>query len=125
MFTWQVEDGAFACAPQVSPIARRTHEVMGSWLASFAPDELPGFIDELFGALESSGADNAGQIFGGGPQAAQLIREATRNADDRAREVIAPAIARLAAISAAGIARDAAVGIAQGLSSIFQRQQTS
>lgn len=125
VFTWQVEDGAFACAPQVSSIARRTHEVMGSWLASFAPDELPGFIDELFGALESSGADNAGQIFGGGPQAAQLIREATRNADDRAREVIAPAIARLAAISAAGIARDAAAGIAQGLSSIFQRQQTS
>lgn len=121
VFTWQIEDGAFACAPRVSAGARLTHEIMGAWLASFTTEELPGFIDELFAALEASGADNAGQIFGGGPQAAQLIREATRNADEHAREVIAPAIARLAAISAASIARGAASGIAQGLSSIFQR----
>ena len=121
VFTWEIEDGAFVGSPQVGAAARRTHEVMGEWLASFKSDELPGFIDALFRALESSGASNAGQIFGGGPQAAQLIREATRNADDEAREVIGPAIGRLAAISAAGIARDAAAGIKDGLSALFQR----
>ena len=121
VFTWEIEDGAFVGSPQVGAAARRTHEVMGEWLASFKSDELPGFIDALFRALESSGASNAGQIFGGGPQAAQLIREATRNADDEAREVIGPAIGRLAAISAAGIAREAAAGIKDGLSALFQR----
>lgn len=121
VFSWEVEDGEFICEPDVSSSARATHEVLGTWLASFSNEELPEVVDALFRALEASGARNAGEIFGGGPRAAQLIREALRSADDRTRAVLGPAFGKLAQIAAERIARGAMAGIAQGFASLFQR----
>ena len=78
-------------------------------------------VDALFSAMAVSGAQNAGQIFGGGPQAAQCIHEAIRKSDEHTREVLGPALAKLAQIAAERIARGAVAGIAQGFASLFNR----
>lgn len=121
VFSWEIDGDDFAYEADVSPGAHATHEVLGTWLASFSNDELPGVVDALFRAIEISGAQNAGQVLGGGPQAAQLIHEAIRNADEETREVLGPAMGRLAQIAAERIARGAVAGIAQGFASLFNR----
>lgn len=121
MFSWEIDGDDFVYEEGVSAGAKGTHEVLGTWLASFSDEELPGVVDALFSAMAVSGAQNAGQIFGGGPQAAQYIHEAIRKSDERTREVLGPALAKLAQIAAERIARGAVAGIAQGFASLFNR----
>ena len=121
VFSWEIDGDDFVYEPDVSAGAKGTHEVLGAWLASFSDRELPDVVDALFRAMEVSGAQNAGQIFGGGPQAAQLIHEAARNLDDKTREVLGPALGKLAQIAAERIARGAVAGIAQGFANLFNR----
>ena len=90
MFSWEIDGDDFVYEEGVSAGAKGTHEVLGTWLASFSDEELPGVVDALFSAMAVSGAQNAGQIFGGGPQAAQYIHEAIRKSDERTREVWGP-----------------------------------
>ena len=121
VFSWEIDGGDFVYEEGVSAGAKGTHEVLGAWLASFSDEELPGVVDALFSAMVVSGAQNAGQIFGGGPQAAQCIHEAIRKSDEHTREVLGPALAKLAQIAAERIARGAVAGIAQGFASLFNR----
>lgn len=99
VFTWEVAEDDFAYADGLSVASQVTHEVMAEWLGSLSDDETPRVVEALFAAIDASGAEGAGQVFFGGPAAIGLVVEAARNMDREARDVLLPALSKLAAIA--------------------------
>ena len=73
---------------------------MSGWLASLGEEELPRVVDALFKAIEASGASSAGEVIFSGPNAPALLSEAARNIDQGSRDVLLPALKKLAAAAA-------------------------
>lgn len=104
VFTWEVEGEDFADAERLSSSAVFTHEVMSEWLASLGEEELPRVVDALFKAIEASGASSVGEVIFSGPNAPALLGEAARNIDQESRDVLLPALKKLAAaVARAGV----------------------
>ena len=100
VFTWEVEGTDFAEAERLGGSAAFTHELMSGWLASLGEEELPRVVDALFKAIEASGASSAGEVIFSGPNAPALLSEAARNIDQGSRDVLLPALKKLAAAAA-------------------------
>lgn len=111
VFTWEVDGDDFAYADALAPSAVFTHELMDDWLSSLAPEEAPRVVDALFRALEASGAQSVGAVIFSGADAPALLAEASRNLDKESRDVLLPALGKLAA--------SAARAGAKGLSELF------
>ena len=111
VFTWEVDGDDFAYADELSSSAVFTHELMDDWLASLTEKETPRVVDALFRALEASGAPSVGAVIFSGADAPALIGEAARNLDQESRDVLLPALGKLAA--------SAARAGAKGLSDLF------
>ena len=104
VFTWEVEGTDFAEAERLGGSAAFTHELMSGWLASLGEEELPRVVDALFKAIEASGASSAGEVIFSGPNAPALLSEAARNIDQGSRDVLLPALKKLAAaVARAGV----------------------
>lgn len=100
VFTWEVSGDDFVYAAQVAPSAAFAHELLDDWLASLGEDETPRVVDALFRALEASGARSASEVLMGGANAPSLVSEAARNLDQESRDVLMPALSKLAAAAA-------------------------
>ena len=111
VFTWEIEGDGFAKAEGLSGQAAFTHELMTEWLASLDEEELPQVVDALFKAIEASGASSAGEVIFSGPNAPALLGEAARNIDQESRDILLPALKKLAAAAA----RASVKGIAERL----------
>ena len=111
VFTWEVDGNDFAYADALAPSAAFTHELMDDWLSSLAPEEAPRVVDALFRALEASGARSVGAVIFSGADAPALLAEAARNLDRESRDVLLPALGKLAT--------SAARAGAKGLSELF------
>lgn len=111
VFTWEVDGDDFAYVDGLSPSAVFTHDLMDGWLASLSEEETPRVVDALFRALEASGAPGVGAVIFSGPDMPALIGEAARNLDQESRDVLSPALGKLAA--------SAARAGAKGLSELF------
>lgn len=105
VFTWQVDGDDFQLADGLAESARFAHDVMGEWLASFSPDEAREVIDATFRAIEASGAKDAAEVLLGGPKSLALLVEAAKVMDERDREVVMPALGKLAGIASSRAAR--------------------
>lgn len=111
VFTWEVAGDDFAYADALAPSAVFTHDLMDGWLVSLTPEETPRVVDALFRAIEASGAQSVGEVIFSGADAPALLGEAARNLDQESRDVLLPALGKLAAAAArAG---------AKGLSGLF------
>ena len=111
VFTWEVDGDDFAYADGLSPSAVFTHDLMDDWLSSLSEEETPRVVDALFRAIEASGARSFGEVIFSGPDTPTLIGEAARNLDQESRDILTPALAKLAASAARAGAR--------GLSELF------
>lgn len=111
VFTWEVDGNDFAYADALAPSAVFTHDLMDTWLASLSPEETPRVVDALFRALAASGAPSVGAVIFSGADAPALLTEAARNLDQESRDVLLPALGKLAASAARAGAR--------GLSELF------
>ena len=111
VFTWEVDGDDFAYADGLSPSAVFTHDLMDDWLSSLSEEETPRVVDALFRAIEASGARSFGEVIFSGPDTPTLIGEAARNLDQESRDILTPALAKLAA--------SAARAGAKGLSELF------
>ena len=111
VFTWEVDGNDFAYADALAPSAVFTHDLMDTWLASLSPEETPRVVDALFRALAASGAPSVGAVIFSGADAPALLTEAARNLDQESRDVLLPALGKLAA--------SAARAGAKGLSELF------
>ncbi len=111
IFTWEVAGDDFAYAEGLAPSAVFTHDLMDDWLASLSPEETPRVVDALFRALEASGAPSVGAVIFSGADAPALLTKAARNLDQESRDVLLPALGKLAA--------SAARAGAKGLSELF------
>lgn len=111
IFTWEIAGDDFVYADELSPAAIFTHELMDTWLASLSPEETPRVVDALFRALAASGAPSVGAVIFSGADAPALLTEAARNLDQESRDVLLPALGKLAA--------SAARAGAKGLSKLF------
>ena len=100
VFTWEVAGDDFAYAPALAPSAVFTHDLMDGWLASLTPEETPRVVDALFRAIEASGARSVGEVIFSGAEAPALLTEAARNLDQESRDVLLPALGKLAAAAA-------------------------
>ena len=100
VFTWAVEDDDFIEAERLAGSAVFTHELMSGWLDSLSEEELPNVVDALFKAIEASGASSAGEVIFSGANAPGLLAEAARNLDQDSRDVLLPALKKLAAAAA-------------------------
>lgn len=100
VFTWEVDGADFAYADALSPSATFTHDLISEWLSSLPDEERPQVVDALFRAIEASGASNAGEVIFSGPDAPALLAEAARNLDAESRDVLLPALGKLAAAAA-------------------------
>ncbi len=111
VFTWDVEDGDFAYLDDVSDSAAFVRDVVAEWLAGFTDDEAKVVVDAIFSALEASGAEDAGAIFGGGRRALALLAEAAKRADEKSKDVLGRALSQLAVVAA----RRAGQGVVESL----------
>lgn len=100
VFTWEVDGDDFSYAEQVAPSATFAHELLDGWLASLGEDETPRVVDALFRAAEASGAHSVGEVLLGGPSSLALVSETARNLDQGSRDVLLPALSKLAAAAA-------------------------
>ena len=100
VFTWEVAGDDFAYAEGLSPAATFTHDLMDGWLASLTEEETPRVVDALFRAIEASGARSVGEVIFSGAEAPALLGEAARNLDQESRDVLLPALGKLAAAGA-------------------------
>lgn len=100
VFTWEVEGYDFVYAERVAPSATFAHELLDGWLSSLGERETPRVVDALFCAIEASGARSAGEVLFGGAGSIGLLAEAARNLDQETRDVLMPALSKLAAAAA-------------------------
>ncbi len=121
VFTWEIEDGDFDYADDLSDSAKFTHDVMSGWLSSLSEEETPAVVDALFKAIEFSGAETAGEVFAGNGDVVALLTETTRNMDEETREVLRPALAKLATVTARRTAQGVANAAANAAASALTR----
>ena len=100
VFTWEVADADFAYADKLSDSAAFVREVMSDWLADMSDAETKSVVEAIFSVVEASGAENALEIFQGGPRLVQLVAEAAKRTDGASRDVIASAMGKLAKAAA-------------------------
>ncbi|QOY60838.1 Mbeg1-like protein [Thermophilibacter immobilis] len=100
IFTWEVSGDDFAYADGLSDGALLTHDVLAEWLDSLTDAEEPRVVEALFRAIDASGVTDARQVFSGDARPVALVVEAARTMSHETRDVLVPALSRLAAITA-------------------------
>ena len=100
LFTWEVAGTDFAYADKLTDSAAFTREVMSDWISGMADAEARSTVEAIFAAVEASGAQDATEIFGGGPRLVHAVAEAARRTDGESRDVIVSALGKLAKVAA-------------------------
>ena len=99
-FTWEVAGDDFLYLDDLADSAKFTEAVFSEWLSRFTDEEAEAVVDALFQAIEASGAQNATEIFFGGPKTVALITDAAKRIDETARDTLLAALGSLAEIGA-------------------------
>lgn len=100
VFTWEVAGNDFVYADGLSDGALLTHDVLAEWLDSLSDAEEPQVVEALFRAIDASGVTDARQVLSGDARPIALVVEAARAMDRETRDVLVPALSRLASIAA-------------------------
>lgn len=108
LFSWEVEGDDFVYLDSLTDNAKFTDALFCEWLAHYTDNEAADIVQALFEAVEASGANNAMEIFFGGPKTLARLGEAAKNIDGPARDTLLGALGSLtetaARIAAQGIA---------------------
>lgn len=107
-FTWEIDGEDFVYLDSLTDSAKFTDTVFTEWLSRYSDEEAAAVVDALFKAIEASGAQNATEVFFGGPKTVALITDAAKKIDGDARETLIAALGAFAEIAA----RTATHGIA-------------
>lgn len=104
-FSWEVEGDDFAYADGLADNAKFTDSLLTEWLARYSDEEAAAIVDALFKAVEASGAQNATDVFFGGPRTVALIAEAAKKIDGAARDTLLSALGSLAELATRHVAQ--------------------
>lgn len=73
MTNWNVEGTKMVRAKEISAFSIKTQTVITEWLNSFEDKKKQEFFDDLFDALEATGAENFSNLQGGGVKSIQAV----------------------------------------------------
>lgn len=104
-FSWEVEGDDFAYVDGLADNAKFTDSLLTEWLARYSDEEAAAIVDALFKAVEASGAQNATEVFFGGPRTVALVAEAAKKIDGAARDTLLGALGSLAELATRHVAQ--------------------
>ena len=86
--SWCVDHGRLAMSDLAQPKDRWLNETIRQWIDSMSFDDRVVFIDELFGALEATGATTVDELAAKGKDAAEIIREKIKGFSEPTRRTL-------------------------------------
>ena len=86
--SWGVDHGRLAMSELTEPKDRWLNETIKNWVGGMSFEDRVVFIDELFDALEATGATTVDELAGMGKDAAEVIREKYKSFSEPTRRTL-------------------------------------
>ena len=86
--SWGVDHGRLAMSELTEPKDRWLNETIRQWISSMSFDDRVVFIDELFDALEATGAATVDELAAMGKDAAEIIKEKYKGFSEPTRRTL-------------------------------------
>lgn len=90
VFSWEVDDALddFAYAGEMPESTKLMAESLRAWLARFDDREREAVVESVFRAIETSGADDAGDLLSGGSKSIAILVDALKKAEVSDRDTL-------------------------------------